>query len=399
MKQTMRLVFVSLLIIMVYGMNSLAQDCSFPFAALVGDRLVYCDGAETREVAVTSGFTTWLVWNATGDQLAFISDDAVQVFNTTTGETVRLDTPLLNLGYPIGWTGDGRILMTTETPQEIFFEPFPFDVLAVEPVAGAPAQMLGEIQLDGGCGGAYFDPADFIYSQEAYASSRFFPVLAATPAGIVHSAHLCGLGARLLNPATGEVVSLGDDLDRFRVSPDGNLGAALTVSDIDLSVTGLVVYDLATLQATPVAVSGTPDQIAWGADSASLYYSERVPQADLRLTREQTEALADFFFVDDDEQTYPTYAVRIHRVDLATGAETLLYSGSGYAVGRMTEQDGALIFSLIPNLDVLPEALDAGVRDMSAFYDRLTPRVLRLPLPAGGDAQEIGTYRLFTPAP
>jgi hypothetical protein len=66
--------------------------------------------------------------------------------------------------------------------------------------------------------------------------------------------------------------------------------------------------------------------------------------------------------------TLPVYAVSIHRFTLADGADTELYAGDGYAIGRMLVTPGgdALFFSQVPNITAWVQAVIGGGLDMAS---------------------------------
>jgi hypothetical protein len=201
----------------------------------------------------------------------------------------------------------------------------------------------------------------------------------------------------LLNLETGESADLGGGLHGAVVSPDRAQVVALEGNNI-------IAIDLASGQRRTHGAQVAPDQVAWGADNDTVYYSVRtLLDTPLPISDEEAQVMANWTGAPDF--SIPQYSVSVRSLNLASGAEQVIYDGPGWAVGRMFTSGGALYFSVVPNGEGWVEAVASGTLDLSSpegiFRERASVSVtmMRVPL-GGGEAVEIAQdIRQATPHP
>jgi hypothetical protein len=357
------------------------QDISSPYAVVVdGDLWVYGVGDEPVMVLEgTQGGFSSIVWSDDGTKLAFLrynEDYSVSLFVADIGSLVSpteiaLSSRLESV-FPISFTPDGQILFAqppTEMPSGD--QPYMTEFYTVATTEGATPQLVGSAAFGIGCGGGSSIPADWAYWSDTGFGGSYL-TLKWTPSGIVYSASCTGDTA-LLNTTTGESVEVGATLTRASLSPDGTHVAGIRPIYSEGGITGaLEIVDLTTLAVTEVPTESSAEQTTWGADG-TLYYSTRAVSSNLLegLTAEQLQGVASGLGMEMTD--LPAYTVTIHSYNPATGEDTLLYTGDGYAIARLRVVDEqTLIFSQIPNLNAWVEGLANGTLTTgSADYSTL----------------------------
>ncbi len=155
----------------------------------------------------------------------------------------------------------------------------------------------------------------------------------------------------LFNPETGEDIPIGDDnLGRARVSPDNmTIAAVRTIYHEPDLIRSLALVDIASGVVTDVQTDTPPDQLTWSPDG-TLFYSTREVNGNLvaDLTPDEQVALNTAIGYVPDE--LPSYTVKIFHYDPASGTDRLVYTGDGYAIGRLQSPLADLVvFSQVAN--------------------------------------------------
>jgi hypothetical protein len=146
------------------------------------------------------------------------------------------------------------------------------------------------------------------------------------------------------NADDGSTLDLGADLRRAVVSPDRSQIAALGESGAAFLV------NPATGERTALDLPDAPDQLAWGGDGRTLYYSTLTPGEPFVVSdpalQNRAERLLKVFPYES-----ALNPVSIAAIDLTTGVATPWWQGQAYAVGQMAvaPNNAGMVFSLIPS--------------------------------------------------
>ena len=369
----------------------IAAQTGLPAMAGVSDgQIVIYNGTPQTVAAVNN---VWgMRWSADGQYLAYIttaSDGNYALYVTSGGAPTQLAADVSYLppsfdGQAVIYGRDGESIQTTDQGPLL---PIQLYRQAVD----GESSLIGEIGFGVGCGGGSYFPMDGVYNTEAGFGGRAL-TLDYTDYGVIYSLNCAGVGLGLLDLSTGETRILSETISRSLVRGSQVIGVN--------EAGGIQVIDLASGSQRNVGTSQSPDQIT--TDGQTLYYSVRILQGEpLPLSVEEAEALGRTMGLAAD--SVPQYQVAIYQLDLASGAESQIYSEHGWAIGRLFLADGALYFSLIPNGEGWVEALATGAIDPfsaeSFQQSRLSvqPTILRV---SGGDVLEVasGIYQA-TPRP
>jgi dipeptidyl aminopeptidase/acylaminoacyl peptidase len=378
------------ILLLAFALPVGARDKSLaasPFAAVIdGSLTIYPGGDVLMRVnnPANKGILS-LAWSPDGSKLAYLQYDEQYVSHlfaadaNGNGTPIQLETGKLEAGFPISFTPDGQILYVAQGvfPQDAT-TPYKVSVNRVKPEAGAQPETIGTFEHRVGCGGGSNIPADWQYWVETGFGGDFL-TLTWTDFGLLHSTVCGGNALALLDLKTGVDKIVGPNVEqngpaklgvvRAKVSPDGKQFAAVQVQYAEPKVIrSLITVDLATLKITALATASAPDQLAWGQDG-TLFYSARDEDADLAkdLKADERQRVATALgYQSVSDLKVPSYNVTIHQFNPATGDDKLVYSGSGYAIGRIeAASDGkTLFFSQIPNLNGWMKAIADGTLDV-----------------------------------
>ncbi len=269
-------------------------------------------------------------------------------------------------------------------------------VFAQEATAGAAREQIAEYGFGLGCGGGWSYPAVGAYFREAGYGGRPL-TLASTDFGLLHTTNCSGSGLQitdLTGSAADRAVTVGEHLSRVSLSPDGTRLAGFEDDPTGENPDTLTVIDLATLTARPLNTANAPQQAVWTADGRIVYSSyaetgETVPGT-------TAEAFTNTGFTAG----IPARTLTISALDPLTGAESVIYTGPGFQVGRLLPAPGGgLVFSVIPAGEswasaVAADSIPADVTMNALFGDYFQP--LLFWLPEDGTAMPLGAGFLAT---
>ncbi len=359
-----------------------AQETTPPLAAVIDQQLTVTHPDGQSLTLPIPGTIVRLTWDAAAARLAVLTLEDVLTLYTATldGEVTRLNTGELE-AFPPAFTAQGDILYVAVGENRVLDPQIDYQakLMRIAPDSAAQPVQVGTFSLILECDGGASTPMHMQYAAEAglLGTSLY---LQETPYGILHSRSCAGVDYALLDPATGLDTPIIDQqpLTRAALSAGGRTLAAarLTFNPPD-HTTQIVLIDLATLAVTPLQTAYQPDQLAWGIDTA-LYYTARQPIADLMQTlspEDQATVKRQAFNQDAAAQIeLPAYALRIQQLDLALpAAETTVFQGEGFAVGRLTATAAGLYFSVVPNGEGWLQAiLDGTVTSPYSPQARLT---------------------------
>ncbi len=347
-----RLTFI--LLCCALSVMSLHAQSGLPASAYINAEGLVIE-AGTRRV-ISGGLTEFshLTWSADGRYLLFArGGTSLHLHDSGSGQTRTLTT---EAGFlPAAFTPDGAVVYAAGQPGTITqTDGGPAMQMTVFRVNldGGDASALGEIAVLVGCGGAYPFPMDAVYNNEAGFGGRGL-IFALTEDGLLYSRSCDGIGLNMLDLETGETRTLNSRLSRAKLAPEG--GRVLAV---DENSGGLVVLNLADGAQQTLPTAARIDQIAWASSGAALYSTRSLLPEPLPLSAEEANAVASVLGLP--AHAIPQYQVSVRRVDLNSGAESLLFSEPGWAIGRLSSQGGGVFFSVISNGETWVEALANG---------------------------------------
>ncbi len=281
------------------------------------------------------------------------SNSELRTMDTAAGLSPRRVAQKVDARFPAAWSADSaRVAYVSSNGVE---EGADGALLAIDavPALGGDAERLATFAFSDDCAASSADPADDVAAAEA-APGDGAAVLVWLPDGRFIVSTRCAGGLTLLAPATGETQPLDADLLGAAIAPDGVRLAAR-------SENGITLLDLASEERSDLPADGTVRALAWTVDGAALLYA--------------TETLADQVTLDDPEDQphaetvfgrWPVevgvYDLALVRVDVASGAQTLIWRGQGRAIGRIAPApDGSgVLFSVVPSSLALVETFRAG---------------------------------------
>jgi hypothetical protein len=300
-------------------------------------------------------------WSPDGSLFAFVlvqTENATSTYNlyvtSFNGEEPTLIADDIYDGLPISFTDDtsNPALLYAQAASEVFTSDDSstllgsaqrVSILSQTLAPAADAVIIGTVNYGVGCGGGGGSAAYTQYQSEAGYGAHA-PILQATDYGIVFTTNCTGSGTALLDPQSGEWVSLGFNLSRVSVSP--NRTQIVGIQDIQPGADPgtLARVDLQTGEASLISTIAAPSQVAWATDG--LYFSRVVAGADANSS-----------------------TVVLSRIGVDGAGETEVYSGVGYAIGRiLTAPDGSVFFSVVPSDAEWEAAQAAGAVDADAGY-------------------------------
>ena len=378
---------VALTAVSVLTLTALAQTPSVPLAYTQGQDLIIEAGTNRITVPVAQDYpydnnpTMDLEWSPDGRWLAYIQLSEVAMpegYTTSRADlfaiSVEGGTPItiaegISAGFPVAWTQDGALLYAQDDPASLNATS-PGDWLVnlyrAEVLERVAPVQLGQTPFIVGCGGGMSFPDDVRYLQEAGFGGS--PVkLMESAVGIILSVNCAGQGVQRLSDG----VLLDEGLARWSLSADGTqvVGVRLNYTDTALE-TRLQVLDLTTGDLRDIATQAMPDQVYWAADG-TIYYSSREASAELFSPEQSATILQTQGLMADPAFTtaLSAFTVRLHRLDVTTGAETEVFSVADASwIGRIRGNQDSLYLSVIDSLRLFGEAALAGQITLENSY-------------------------------
>ena len=269
------------------------------------------------------------------------------------------------------FTPSGDILYVAEAPRDDPSLGYRITLNLISPDDGAAPTVLGTLPFFAEGGGGSPLPADWQVDGETDAFATGTSILHWTDYGILHSLSFTGEGLALFDPQSGQdriLVPVGDSateperhINQAKLSPDGQtVAGVLDVYDETTIMSSLALVDLATGTLIEVSTAEPPRYLAWAADG-TLFYSARVPLADLLESRPDDEQRAFSAATGGSNMHVGAWEAHLRHLDPATGADNLLYSAAAYeAVRLQVAADNHLWFSQVANMDAWVDAVAGG---------------------------------------
>jgi hypothetical protein len=379
-----------------------------PFATVI-DNALWIYPTEGEPIQVDTGDAQsipYLAWSPDGQNLAYVVYNQeytpeLYVYNVEQGTSTKIDERL-EAGFPVSFTMDGSRILYAKFSEESDPENgiYRADVITVSLTGEGETQ--GTFTLGVGCGGGSNIPADWVYGSETQGFGGFSLVLEDTPFGILHSSECGGSVTSLLQNGEDRVIS--QNFGRVKLSPDRTKAAGIELNvrmegEEVIRESRLLISDLETLEITELPITNEPEQLAWSADGSTVYYSAKDATGDLYRDLEPDGRTALDTALGFSYGEIPSYTSSIWSVNIASGAESEVFRGDAYAIGRMVGIGDALYFSQIPNLDRWIDAIIAGevrfdsmMDDQTQFVQPILSRLLN------GEVEEVGAnLGQFTP--
>ncbi|MHB8627197.1 MAG: SH3 domain-containing protein [Aggregatilineales bacterium] len=308
-------------------------------------------------------FYSNLRWSSDGSKLAFVDNNARTLYVVLSGQPPQIVARGIEAEYPPFWLAGG---------QEVGYaipagtgnaggSAANFQIQALAATGGTP-RVLGQFNAQTGCGGGGFDPATAAYMAEAGYMGNSQILAATASGGYLYSASCIGIGLSSTSGASSGWQR--SDLGRAALSPDGTQLIALRFApnSSQTGPVGLEKVDLATGQGTPLTVQPGIDQIGWADNNTILYSTVNLPTP-ITATFSQTVGQQVFGSIWPFQSSQLVkYAVGLWSMPATGGSSTQLTATSGRGIGtiRATPDGANAVFSLVPSLDGMISALNAG---------------------------------------
>jgi hypothetical protein len=343
-------------------------------AAFVHDRVLYMqtgpaatDLVQVEDCRATDCHIYHLNWSPTATHLLYYVDSyeahmprQLRVADATgNSQTVTEEAAFVQ---PAGWSWNGsHIVFRTDTgtygevtdgPARQIQELWTIEI-SKNSILGTP-DLQGQVSFGEGCGGGGRSESANVYEREGgFAYGYLSGVIIWTPADILLYTDNCTnrhvSRFDLANNVALEPYPEG--LRSLSISTQGEMWVA--INDANQLVTG----SPDSLETTVITTSAAPEIVTYGQVSGNIYYTTLEITADAEL-------MAQMGTLDPRIQIQPffdTTFASLMKLDPATGEETELYAGDGYAYARMQETaDGSLLFSRVQDLAELQVAVENG---------------------------------------
>ncbi len=302
------------------------------------------------------------VLSPAGDRLAFIDPSAAVLYVAPTSgeEPPRKVAEKLASGYPAAWSPDGREIayLGDEGVKEGGRAVYTF--MAAKADGSGTRQIGGAQGLRTGCSAGSTDPAEQLYWSEMGNGGNDLFMAWLRNSTIYYSLGCDGIGVGSITDNGATRGTVHETLRRVRVSPDGTelLGIIGAVNETPT----LVRLRIQDRTVTPIKTAAAPDQVAWSPDAKAVYYSTVTPKETITLDDEaQRERGTKAFGVWPFRTTI--YEVALHRLDLSTSEDAILYRADGRAIGHIAPSpDGSgVLFIFVESASNLVDAFKNNV--------------------------------------
>ncbi|MEW6581064.1 MAG: hypothetical protein AB1435_17975, partial [Chloroflexota bacterium] len=256
--------------------------------------------------------------------LAYVdaSNGELRTMDTAAGLSPRRVAQKVDTRFPPAWSADSaRIAYVSSNGAQ---EGADGTLLAIDavPALGGDAERLATFAFSDDCALLSADPADEVAAAEAGPGDGP-AVLIWLPDGRFVVSTRCAGGLTVLAPATGEAQPLDADLLGAVMAPDGTRLAAR-------SGDGIALLDLASGSRSELPADGAVRAPAWTADGAALLYATETLVDQVTLDDPADRARAETAFGRWPVEV-GVYDLALVRLDVASGAQTLIWRGQGRA--------------------------------------------------------------------
>ena len=382
-------------------------------AAFVRDGILYLQSGTTgtelipvEDCSAGNCFIYHLRWSPTDNSLLYYvgSYDGsvphqIRLADATgTSQTVTEQPAYVQ---PAGWSPDGTAIVyrtdtdrhaeTTDGPgqriQEVWTMAVNDDGTLAEPA------LQGEVGFYEGCGGGGRSESANVYEREGgFAYGYLAGITLWTPDDILLYSDNCGTrGVSRFDLANDQVLEPYDGgLRSLSLNGAGDGWVAINTDN------QLIMGTPTTTETTVISTSAAPEMVFFGKMTGTIYYTTLEVTGGVDLV-EQASA-----WLDQSIAIYPYFDITIPRLialDPATGEETELYSGDGYAYARVKElADGGVIFSRVQDNRQLQVAVENEELTADNWRDYLPTADLLLVTPDGAPSVLLTDVEQYTPA-
>lgn len=331
----------------------------------------------------------YLTFSPDGLRLAYIDATHAQLRLLDVGsKSPRLIAEAVDPAFPPAWQTDSQQIAYVAPAAESTAGEAGLREVRIIPAAGGEAQTLVSFAFDNTCPAPDGDPASAVLASQTGPGAA----LAWLADGQFLVSTRCDGGLARLNPADGVLTPLGGDLLSGALSPDRMRYAARTPG-------GFALIELTTGARTDISAGAGVQQIAWGPDGQTVYFSLAVPSGSLTLNDPAQQARGEAIF-GMWPVTITSYALTLTQLDLRTNAQTPLWTGAGRGIGGIAPapDHSGVLFCVTPGGSVVAEAFQAGADALA--IRRAWPLPGLYWLPTGGTTPRVlafSTQPVFAP--
>jgi len=288
-----------------------------------------------------------------GRRIAFIDRIKHTLYVVTIGKNAtaaQLPAQLTDVDYPPAWSPDSLEIAYVNAPFGSRAAPFVVQAVradgAVTRKLGTLASTFASCVMSEHQNPEFLDPEPAARVLSAEVGAHLFyedggSLLEWPTANSVLASNCRGTGMERLDVGSGQSTPIAElaDFRHARLSPSKTLLAG--------SVSGkLTLFDLTANKLATLPIDA--DQMGWSANSSTVLYSTRTAKTPLKSARPLG---MNFEWAD--------YALTLHQIGLDGSTDTLLYSGSGYAIGSIAvSPDGfGVAFTVVQSDSALIEGI------------------------------------------
>jgi hypothetical protein len=356
------------------GVTSAQNPVTIPALAAVtgGNLTLYGIGAEPIVVDTEMSLYFQIAWSPDGQRLAYIGHDlqhlpVLKVIDLTQSVRIVL-TNNVAINFPVSFTSDSRRVIygarstiAAPTPAEGERPDAYVDLMIQDTSVGSTPETLGTFPFGLGCTGGSSFPGDVIYGSEGGGFLAYEAILEPVPGGIVYSRDCSTRVTAVFSPSANRGYFLPEPIMQAVVSPSQLEVAGVQIEERRLA-NRIVIAGTDGQTISHLTTSAPVERVIWSTNGDALFYSTRQLVSTLPLSDNFRQ------LVQWEQTELPIYQVSIYRVNRADNAEQLVFTGNGYAIGRMiqTPDPNVILFSLVPNGDGWVTAIDFGALNPQA---------------------------------